>query len=155
MPGVTKLREALEPEAAMISDIPAFIWSLPTSCSQSAEATEANWRPAKNLIVVTTARLLVAAVVAPTSPSKIIADDDPLFSSYRAVPWLARTHGVTLVPSISALLTLRKLPQGTASRRQLIGFGDPLFSQQQADEAKKDDILYKSQRRRMSGAECR
>jgi CHAT domain-containing protein len=37
------------------------------------------------------------------------------------------------------LLTLRKLPAGTASRQPLIGFGDPLFSREQADEAAKDD----------------
>src|SRR5205823_1701571 len=51
------------------------------------------------------------------------------------VPWLARTHAVTMVPSITALLTLRKLPLGTASRQELIGFGDPVFSKEQQKEA--------------------
>jgi CHAT domain-containing protein len=71
----------------------------------------------------------------PTAPAEIVTDDDPLFSSYRKVPWLARTHAVTNVPSASALQTLRKLPAGKASRQDLIAFGDPYFSKEQADEA--------------------
>jgi CHAT domain-containing protein len=138
---VTKLREALEPNAAMISDIPAFDLSLAYDLyTMLLKPTEAHWKPAKNLIVVTNGALgLLPLSLLPTEPSKIETNDDPLFSSYRKVPWLARTHAVTLVPSISALLTLRKLPTGNASRQQLIGFGDPLFSKEQADEAAKGD----------------
>jgi CHAT domain-containing protein len=55
------------------------------------------------------------------------------------VPWLARTHAVTLVPSASALQTLRKLPPGKATRQDLIAFGDPYFSKEQADDAAKTD----------------
>ena len=138
---VTKLREALEPNAAMISDIPAFDLKLAHELFESLlKPTEANWSGAKNLIVVTNGALgLLPLSLLPTAPAQITADDDPLFSSYRNVPWLARSHAVTLVPSISALATLRQLPVGSASRQQLIGFGDPLFSQEQADDAKKDD----------------
>jgi CHAT domain-containing protein len=138
---VNKLREALEPKAAMISDIPPFDLTLASDLYATLlKPTEADWRPAKNLIVVTNGALgLLPLSLLPTEPSKIDPNDDPLFSSYRKVPWLARTHAVTLVPSISALLTLRKLPAGTSSRQQMIGFGDPLFSQEQADEAARDD----------------
>jgi CHAT domain-containing protein len=52
------------------------------------------------------------------------------------VPWLARTHAVTLVPSAAALRTLRGLPRGSDKREPLIGFGDPVFSPQQAADAK-------------------
>jgi CHAT domain-containing protein len=55
------------------------------------------------------------------------------------VPWLARTHAVTMVPSASALQTLRKLPPGKASRQDLVAFGDPYFSKEQADDAAKGD----------------
>jgi CHAT domain-containing protein len=48
-----------------------------------------------------------------------------------------------MVPSLSALLTLRKLPVAAASRHQLIGFGDPLFSKEQAVEAAKEDAQIK------------
>jgi hypothetical protein len=50
----------------------------------------------------------------PTAPAEINHDDDPLFSSYRKVPWLARTHASSMMPSASALVTLRKLPAAYA-----------------------------------------
>jgi CHAT domain-containing protein len=138
---VTKLREALEPNAAMVSDIPAFNLDLAYDLyALLLKPTEASWKPAKNLIVVTNGALgLLPLSLLPTEPARADPNDDPLFSSYRKVPWLARTHAVTLVPSLSALLTLRKLPAGPASRQQMIGFGDPLFSKDQADEAATDD----------------
>jgi CHAT domain-containing protein len=138
---VNKLREALEPNAAMISDIPPFDLKLAQELYEGLlKPTEASWNPAKNLIVVTNGALgLLPLSLLPTAPAQINTDDDPLFSSYRNVPWLARTHAVTLVPSVSALLTLRNLPAGSASRQQLIGFGDPLFSKEEADAAAKDD----------------
>ena len=138
---VTRLREALEPNAAMISDIPAFNLDLAYDLyALLLKPVEANWRPTKNLIVVTNGALgLLPMSLLPTEPARVDPNDDPLFSSYRNVPWLARTHAVTQVPSLSALLTLRKLPAGSASRQQMIGFGDPLFSKEEADEAANDD----------------
>jgi CHAT domain-containing protein len=56
----------------------------------------------------------------------------PLFAGYRNVPWLARSHNVTVVPSAAAFLTLRSLPPGSPNRENLIGFGDPYFSRDQA-----------------------
>lgn len=58
-----------------------------------------------------------------------------LFASYRKVPWLARTHAVTMVPSSAALRTLRGLPPGKPERSELIAFGDPYFSPEQQEEA--------------------
>ena len=51
------------------------------------------------------------------------------------MPWLARTHAVTMVPSAAALRTLRQLPPGKASRKELVAFGDPYFSKEEAAEA--------------------
>jgi CHAT domain-containing protein len=138
---VNKLREALEPNAAMISDIPPFDLDLAYDLyALLLKPTEPNWKGAKNLIVVTNSALgLLPLSLLPSEPAKIDPNDDPSFSSYRKVPWLARTHAVTLVPSISALITLRKLPAGTASREPLIGFGDPLFSKEQSEQAARGD----------------
>ena len=55
-----------------------------------------------------------------------------MFSGYRNVPWLARSHAVTIAPSAAALRTLRQVPPASSSRDQLIGFGDPIFSKEQA-----------------------
>lgn len=140
---VTKLREALEPKAAMISDIPAFDVKLAAQLYDDLlKPLESSWKPAKNLIVVTNGALgLLPLSLLPTAAADVKTDDDPLFASYRNVPWLARTHAVTLVPSASALQTLRKLPAGNSERQDLIAFGDPYFSKEQADEAAKTDKL--------------
>jgi len=138
---VTRLREALEPKAAMISDIPPFDVKLANELYDALlRNVEGVWKPAKNLIVVTNGALgLLPLSLLPAGPAEIKADDEPLFASYRSVPWLARTHAITMVPSVSALQTLRKLPPGKASRQDLIAFGDPYFSKEQADEAAKGE----------------
>jgi CHAT domain-containing protein len=134
---VRKLREALEPQAAMISDIPAFDVKLGYELySLLLQPVEAGWKKSKSLIVVTNGALgLLPLSLLPTAEASIDSNDDPLFSSYRKVPWLARNYAVTSVPSSAALRTLRQLPPGKAGRNELIGFGDPLFSPEQAAQA--------------------
>ncbi len=139
---VTKLREALEPKAAMISDIPPFDVKLASELyGLLLKDTESDWKPAKNLIVVTNGALgLLPLSLLPAAAAEIKADDEPLFSSYRNVPWLARTHAVTMVPSVAALQTLRKLPQGKTTRQEFIAFGDPYFNKEQLDDAGKVEV---------------
>jgi CHAT domain-containing protein len=133
---VRKLREALEPQAAMISDIPPFDLNLAYGVySLLLKPVEAGWRPAKNLIVVTNGALgLLPLSILPTAGADALDGDGPLFSGYRKVPWLARSHAVTLVPSAAALRTLRQIPPGSENRARMIGFGDPIFSKEQAAE---------------------
>lgn len=140
---VNKLRDALEPKAAMISDIPAFDVKLASELyDKLLKPVESGWKPAKSLIVVTNGALgLLPLSLLPTATAEVKTGDEPLFASYRDVPWLARTHAVTLVPSASALQTLRKLPPGKASRQDLMAFGDPYFNREQADDAAKADKL--------------
>ena len=137
---VRKLREALEPQAAMISDIPPFDVKLGYELySLLLQGVEAGWKKSKSLIVVTNGALgLLPLSLLPTAPAEIDTSDDPLFSSYRAVPWLARNYAVSSVPSTAALRTLRQLPPGKPGRGELIGFGDPLFSPEQAAEAARE-----------------
>jgi hypothetical protein len=109
---VRKLREALEPEASTIADIPPFDVALGYELySLLLKPVEQGWKQSKSLIVVTNGALgLLPLSLLPTAPASLAANDDPLFSNYRAVPWLARTHAVTMVPSAAALRTLRQLP---------------------------------------------
>jgi hypothetical protein len=65
-------------------------------------------------------------------------EKDVLFKKYQDVPWLVRTHAVTMLPSVASLLALQKLPAGKATRKAFVGFGDPWFNKQQAAEAKSD-----------------
>lgn len=134
---IRKLREALEPQAAMISDIPPFDLKLGYELYELLlKPVESGWKPAKNLIVVTNGALgLLPLSLLPTAPAEVAQDDDPLFVGYRKVLWLARTHAVTTVPSAAALRTLRQLPPGKPGRGELVAFGDPYFNQDQQTEA--------------------
>ncbi len=76
----------------------------------------------------------------PTAPADVAVGAEPLFAAYRNVPWLARTHAVTMVPSAAALRALRQLPAGSSQREPIIGFGDPYFSAEQAAEAQQRTI---------------
>ncbi|WP_298883847.1 CHAT domain-containing protein [uncultured Bradyrhizobium sp.] len=138
---IRKLREALEPQAAMISDIPPFDLKLGYELYELLlKPVESGWKPAKNLIVVTNGALgLLPLSLLPTAPSEVAADEDPLFVGYRNVPWLARTHAVSTVPSAAALRTLRQLPPGKPGRSDLVAFGDPYFNKDQLAEAEAGD----------------
>ncbi|TPQ33156.1 hypothetical protein C2U70_19975, partial [Bradyrhizobium guangdongense] len=138
---IRKLREALEPQAAMISDIPPFDLKLGYELYELLlKPVESGWKPAKNLIVVTNGALgLLPLSLLPTVPAEVAQDDDPLFVGYRKVSWLARTHAVTTVPSAAALRTLRQLPPGKPGRGELVAFGDPYFNQDQQAEAKAEE----------------
>jgi CHAT domain-containing protein len=57
------------------------------------------------------------------------------FGEYRNLPWLIRTVAITQLPSVSTLVTLRGVAGGKAGRTPFIGFGDPVFSKQQAQAA--------------------
>ena len=69
---VRKLREALEPNAAMISDIPAFDVALGHELySLLLKPVEAGWKSAKSLIVVTNGALgLLPLSLLPTAPAR-------------------------------------------------------------------------------------
>jgi CHAT domain-containing protein len=133
---VLKLREALEPKATTISEIPAFdVAAAHELYVQILKPVEAGWKGSKNLIVATNGALgLLPLGLLPTAPAEVKADAEPFFAGYRDVPWLARTHAVTLVPSAAALGTLRQLPPSSDKRELMIGFGDPIFSKEQASE---------------------
>ena len=136
---VRELRQALEPQATVVSEIPRFDLTLAHELYRLLLApVEAGWKPAKNLIIITNGALgLLPLSLLPTTPSSVQQGDEPLFAGYRNVAWLARTHAVTMVPSAAALRTLRQQPPGSDKREQLIGFGDPWFSAAQASEAER------------------
>jgi CHAT domain-containing protein len=133
---IKQLRASFESEATTVAEIPPFDLVLAHQLYQLLlEPVEFGWKPAKNLIVVTNGALgTLPLSLLPTAPSQVDAGTRPLFTGYRDVPWLARTHAVTMLPSAAALLTLRRLPTASASREKMIGFGDPIFSKAQALE---------------------
>lgn len=137
---VKKLREALEPNVTSVADIPAFDVALASELyTLLLKPIEATWRPARNLVVATNGALgLLPLGVLPTAAVTMPADAGAAFAAYRGVPWLARTHAVSLMPSAAAFRTLRQLPAASPGRQPLIGFGDPVFNAEQAAEALKN-----------------
>jgi CHAT domain-containing protein len=121
----------------MISDIPPFDLKLAYELyALLLKPVEGGWKPAKSLILVTNGALgLLPLSLLPTAPAEVVQDEEPLFAGYRKVPWLARTHAVTTVPSGAALRTLRQLPPGKPERGELAAFGDPYFNKDQEAEA--------------------
>ncbi len=135
---VMALRQALEPRAEKIADIPAFdLASAYELYELILRPVEQAWRPAKSLVVATNGALgYFPLALLPTAPAAAeAAAGAPPFAAYRRVPWLGRSHAVSYVPSASALRTLRQLPPGSRKRKKLIGFGDPYFSADQANLA--------------------
>ena len=137
---VRRLRQALEPQVSTVSDIPPFDLTLAYQLySLLLKPVEPGWNGAKSLIVVTNGALGELPLgLLPTAPAQIDPQAKPLFAGYRDVPWLARSHAVTVIPSASALVTLRHLPVGSPNRDQLIGFGDPYFNAEEAAEAEQE-----------------
>ena len=134
---VEKLRQSLEPQAETIADIPPFDLVLAYRLySLLLQPVEAGWKSAKSIVMVANGALgLLPLSVLPTAPVELKTDPGaPIFAGYRDVPWLGRTHAVTLVPSAASLRTLRRLPPGSPKRERMIGFGDPLFNAEQAAE---------------------
>jgi CHAT domain-containing protein len=134
---VQELRKALKPEVARVEEIPPFdVDAAYRLYVKLLAPVESGWKDAKNLIVVTNGALGELPLgLLPTAEVQFDAQAQPLFAGCRAVPWLARDHAVTVVPSVSAFLTLRALPPGSPNRDKLVGFGDPYFSMAEAAEA--------------------
>ncbi|MBK8063258.1 MAG: CHAT domain-containing protein [Betaproteobacteria bacterium] len=130
---VAGLRRALDVGEAELARFPRF--DLEASHALYAKLlapVEAGWRNANNLLVVPHKALaqLPFAVLA-TAPAKLAAAT-PLFAEYRTAPWLIRKTAITQLPSVATLLTLRRMPAGSAARKAFVGFGDPLFSKAMA-----------------------
>ena len=137
---VAFLRAALNPNAGTLGDIPEFdVVEAYSLYEKLLKPVEAGWKGAKNLLVVAHGPLgYLPLSLLPTQPTSLAIEKDVLFKKYQDVPWLVRTHAVTMLPSVASLLALRKLPAGKATRKAFVGFGDPWFNKQQAAEAKSD-----------------
>ena len=112
---VAVLRKALEPNAGTLEGIPPFDVVLAHRLyARVLEPVAGAWSSARNLIVATNGALgLLPLGLLPTKDAKV-SGTGPMFAGYRSVPWLARTHGVTMVPSGAAFLDT----QGGCRRRR-------------------------------------
>ncbi len=130
---VDEIRLALAPNASTLGDIPPFDLGIAYELYQQLlEPVAPAWWQKKHLIIVPHRALgYLPLSVLPTKEIKLVDKSETLFSGYRKVRWLARTHSVTVLPSVGALHTLRAMPPGKPNRRAFVGFADPVFSTEQ------------------------
>ena len=134
---VALLRSALQPNAQVLGDIPDFDVAAAYGLYEKLlEPVEAGWKDAESLLVAAHGPLgYLPLSLLPTKAASLGAEEEPLFANHRAVPWLARSHAVTMLPSVASLATLRALPPGDPGPKAFAGFGDPWFSAEQAAQA--------------------
>jgi CHAT domain-containing protein len=137
---VGALRASLDPGAATLGDIPPLdVARAHRLYAALLEPVADAWRGADTLLIVADGVLAQLPFgLLPTRAVALGAEPAALFANYRQVPWLIRSHAITVLPSATALATLRALPSGDPDRRPFIGFGDPLFSREQAAEAARE-----------------
>ena len=137
---VATLRKALEPRATTLGDIPDFDLALAYRLyGKLLEPVRSAWQDERRLLVVAHGPLgQVPLVLLPTKSVTLPVASGVTFAHYRQVPWLVRSHAVTMLPSVSSLGTLRTIPPGDPSRRSFVGFGDPYFSREQAAAAQEE-----------------
>jgi CHAT domain-containing protein len=135
---VDHLREALDPGFIPSLDaLPRFDVALAHDLYAALlEPLREHWSNAARLIFVTEGNLASLPLsILPTAPVALGPDDAIRFSAYRAIPWLARDHAITMLPSIASLTSLRGGAPVVAAEQPFIGFGDPYFSLFQLTEA--------------------
>lgn len=137
---VEALRGTLEPRVGSADPLPKFdLASAHELYQRLLEPVASGWRDADSLLVTSNGALSqVPFAVLPTEPATKASDREGYFSGYRAVPWLIREYAVTVLPSATALDTLRAGADTTRQRRAFVGFGDPIFSPAQMRTASRD-----------------
>ena len=131
---VAELRRALDVDAVTMADIPRFDVGLSHRLYTALfEPVAESLERATTLLAVVQPpldRLPLGVLV--TSDASLGKDRRSLFDGYRRIPWLATRQALAVIPSVGAWLGLRTQPPARADRRPFVGFGDPLFSVDQA-----------------------
>ena len=138
---VARIRSTLEPNAKRLGEIPQFDLETAYALFKAFfEPVREAWKNSKSLLVVPHGALSYLPLsLLPTEQTTVPADKDVWFENYKRVPWLVRSHAVTVLPSVSTLILLRTMPQAARAQLPFVGFGDPYFNEQQALAAAKPE----------------
>jgi CHAT domain-containing protein len=105
---------------------------LPFSLSKSFELYQALFGQQRDLL--SGKRLLIVASGPLTIlPFHILVTEQPStdlpksFAGYREVPWLVRSHAVTILPTVASLKDLRDQRQSSEANEPYLGIGDPVL----------------------------
>ena len=133
---VEKLRKALDPGVATVDEIPPFDVNLAHALyNKLLKPIEKSLEGKELLISIPHGSLgqlpLATLLVNPVKQPEKGANG---FVGYQNAPWLIRKIAIVQLPSVNALASLRSAPPITVERKNFIGFGDPLFSNEQAKQ---------------------
>jgi CHAT domain-containing protein len=131
---VTELRKALDPGVATIDAIPAFDFQLSSRMYDDLFKPVQSAFDGKDTLVVIPHDEIgqLPLGVLTTAPFQLKGQTGNLFANYKEAPWLIRQYAIVSAPSVTALSALRGLSEPKKDRLDFIGFGDPLFSVEQA-----------------------
>ncbi len=129
---VQTLRKALDPGDADLSNgIPDFdLDAAHRLYTDLLLPVAPGWQGAATLLVAANGALSqLPLALLPTQKVAVKADPKLPYTHFKDVPWLIRQAAFTQLPSVNALVALRKLPAASAERVPFVGFGDPQFSE--------------------------
>ena len=89
---------------------------------------EAHWSPAKHVIFVAD-NALASIPMGMLLRKDVIGVDksEQMFAGFKKLPWLIRSHAVSMAPSVSSFALLRKTEGSNDQRLAFMGVGDPIF----------------------------
>jgi CHAT domain-containing protein len=136
---VNELRKALDAKVAYIDEIPAFDFQLSSRIyDELFKPVQSAFAGKDTLVVVPHDDIgQLPLGVLTTAPFQLKGNPKNLFANYKEAPFLIRQYAIVSSPSVTALNALRGLPEPKKDRLDFIGFGDPLFSTQQAQAEEK------------------
>jgi CHAT domain-containing protein len=136
---VEGLRKALDPGVSTVDEIPPFDVNLAHALyNKLLKPIEKSLEGKELLISIphgSLGQLPLATLL--VSPIKQPIKGAEGFTGYQNAPWLIRKIAIIQLPSVNALASLRSAPTITVERKSFIGFGDPLFSNEQAKQIDK------------------
>ena len=132
---VARLRKSLDPIDADINKLPSFDYDTAYELYRKLLApVEPGWKGARELVIVSHGALseLPLSVLVTASFKPVKRSQSPLpFAEHAEAPWLLKQAAISYLPSLGALSSLRTAVTQPAVK-SFIGFGDPLFKENQA-----------------------
>lgn len=137
---VRQLRESLDPAGLeTVDDLKPFDVAL------SRELYDLLIKPAEGVGVLAAKHLVIIPDGPLTAlPFEVLIgsggseapDTNPTIEEYRDLPWLGRTHAVSVAPTVSAFVVLRETAGRSKASRPFLGIGDPLLRDHPAQNRK-------------------
>jgi len=137
---VQKIRSGLDVPVATLDDIPPYNMKLAhelykeliaPAAQQLEDVSELIIVPHKALLSMPFGALLTAKLDA--KPKKGAVP----FSEYRVATWLADQYAISIMPSATTLVTMRRYAKNAVATDPFIGFGDPNFTDQDVQSSDK------------------